>query len=61
MRNGLFEINKGGYMWEQHKFTSERGENNKYIPLFFFLSSKTLYGINYISSLMLVLMFIGDI
>ena len=73
MRNGLFEINKEGYMWEQHKFTSERGTHNKYIELVFCILKKlpwdklhnnvtvSLHWINYISSLMLVLMFIGDI
>ena len=60
-------------MWEQQKFTSKRGEHNKYIELFFcvlrnFLWDKLhsnlivgLHWLNCISSLMLVLMFIGDI
>ena len=73
MRNGLFGINKGGYLWEQHKFTSERGAHNKYIELVFCVLKKfpwaklhsnlnvSLHWLNCISSLMLVLMFIGDI
>ena len=66
-------VNKGGYLWEQHNFTSERGAKNKYIELLFcvlrnFLWAKlhsnltaSLHWLNCISSLMLVLMFIGDI
>ena len=73
MRNGLFGINKGGYLWEQHKFTSERWAHNKYIELVFCVLKKFpwaklhsnltvgLHWLNCISSLMLVLMFIGDI
>ena len=73
MRNGLFGIKKEGYLWEQNKFTSERGAHNKNIELFFCViknfpwdkmhSNLTvdLHWLNCISSLMLVLMFIGDI
>ena len=73
MRNGLFGINKGGYLWEQHKFTFERGAHNKYIELVFCVLKKfpwdklhrnliaSLHWLNYISSLMFVLMFVGDI
>ena len=43
MRNGLFMINKGGYLWEQHKFTSERGAHNKYMQLFFFVLKNFLW------------------
>ena len=73
MRNGLFGINKGGYLWEHHNLTSERGAHNKYIELFFFvlksflwdnLHSNLIIGLhwlNCISSLILVFIFIGEI
>ena len=73
MRNVLFGINKRGYLWEQHKFTLERGTNNKYIEFVFCVLKNfpwdkihsnltvSLHWLNCISSLMFVLMFIGDI